>query len=198
MCRPNESAVRRPWTPHSSGAVAAGDGGTRPGDSLPAVETIRQYGEQRLTERDELERWRAHHADYYASLLPRMREHAHDPRAEVFCAGERARVLRAPAGPPNHSRDRRTVAHGELELFVAVELPGLVGGAGAKTSSVLGQLAKKLPTKEIAPAGCIRGAASRSAYGRLLALLWSVEVVGAGRCHCEGVAGGGAIALAVE
>jgi predicted ATPase/class 3 adenylate cyclase len=50
------------------------------------LETMRQYGEERLTERDELERWRAHHADYYASLLPRVREHAHDPRAEVFWA----------------------------------------------------------------------------------------------------------------
>jgi predicted ATPase len=50
------------------------------------LETIGQYGEQRLTERDELARWRAHHADYYASLLPRMREHAHDPRAEARAA----------------------------------------------------------------------------------------------------------------
>jgi hypothetical protein len=149
------------------------------------LETIGQYGEQRLTERDELARWRAHHADYYASLLQRVREHAHDPRAEVFWAGERARVLRAPAGPPNHSCDR-TRRPWRARAVRSRRTPRIGGGAGAKTSSILGQLAKELPTKEIAPAGCIRGAGSRSAYGRLLALLWSVEVVGARRCHCEG------------
>ena len=50
------------------------------------LETIRQYGEERLTEGGEIERWRARHADYYAELLPRLREDAHDPRAEVFWA----------------------------------------------------------------------------------------------------------------
>ena len=50
------------------------------------LETIRQYGEDRLGDGDEIERWRARHADYYAGLLPRLREHAHDPRAEVFWA----------------------------------------------------------------------------------------------------------------
>jgi predicted ATPase/class 3 adenylate cyclase len=50
------------------------------------LETIRQYGEERLSETGETDRWRAHHADYYASLLPRVREHAHDSRAEAFWA----------------------------------------------------------------------------------------------------------------
>jgi len=50
------------------------------------LETIRQYGEERLTDGDETEGWRARHAEYYADFLPRLREHAHDPRAEVFWA----------------------------------------------------------------------------------------------------------------
>jgi predicted ATPase/class 3 adenylate cyclase len=50
------------------------------------LETIRQYGEERLVHDGEVERWRARHAEYYANLLPRLREHAHDPRAEVFWA----------------------------------------------------------------------------------------------------------------
>jgi predicted ATPase/class 3 adenylate cyclase len=50
------------------------------------LETIRQYGEERLDDGGEIERWRDRHADYYAGLLPRLREHAHDPRAEVFWA----------------------------------------------------------------------------------------------------------------
>src|SRR4029453_6184407 len=50
------------------------------------LETIRQYGEERLKEVGETERWRGHHADYYARLLPRIRRQAHDRRAEVFWA----------------------------------------------------------------------------------------------------------------
>jgi hypothetical protein len=50
------------------------------------LETIRQYGEQRLEAAGEAERWRARHAGYYAGLLPRVREHAHDPNPEVFWA----------------------------------------------------------------------------------------------------------------
>jgi len=50
------------------------------------LETIRQYGEQHLEAAGEAERWRARHAGYYASLLPRVRDHAHDPQAEVFWA----------------------------------------------------------------------------------------------------------------
>jgi predicted ATPase/class 3 adenylate cyclase len=50
------------------------------------LETIRQYGEERLNEAGETGRWRARHAAYYASLLPRIREHAHDPQQEVFWA----------------------------------------------------------------------------------------------------------------
>jgi predicted ATPase/DNA-binding XRE family transcriptional regulator len=48
------------------------------------LETIRQYGEERLEEAGEAERWRAPHAGYYAGLLPRVREHAHHPGEEVF------------------------------------------------------------------------------------------------------------------
>jgi hypothetical protein len=50
------------------------------------LETIRQYGEQRLDEAGEADRWRARHADFYAGFLSRIREHAHDPQAEVFWA----------------------------------------------------------------------------------------------------------------
>jgi hypothetical protein len=48
------------------------------------LETIRQYGEQRLSEAGETERWRARHADYYADLLRQVRDH--DPNEEVFWA----------------------------------------------------------------------------------------------------------------
>jgi predicted ATPase/class 3 adenylate cyclase len=50
------------------------------------LETIRQYGEKRLDDGGEIERWRARHADYYAGLLPRIRGQAHDSQAEVFWA----------------------------------------------------------------------------------------------------------------
>jgi predicted ATPase len=50
------------------------------------LETIRQYGEERLIETGETDRWRARLADYYAGVLSRIREHAHDPQAEVFWA----------------------------------------------------------------------------------------------------------------
>jgi hypothetical protein len=50
------------------------------------LETIRQYGEERLEAAGETQRWRARHASYYAGLLPRIREHAHDSREEVFWA----------------------------------------------------------------------------------------------------------------
>jgi len=50
------------------------------------LETIRQYGEGRLEAAGEAERWHARHASYYASLLPRVRDHARDPDEEVFWA----------------------------------------------------------------------------------------------------------------
>jgi predicted ATPase/class 3 adenylate cyclase len=50
------------------------------------LETIRQYGEERLEAAGETERWRACHAGYYAGVLSRVREYAHDPREEVFWA----------------------------------------------------------------------------------------------------------------
>src|SRR6516165_4780454 len=50
------------------------------------LETIRQYGEQRLGQARDIERWRARHASYYAHLPGRVREHAHDPDEEVFWA----------------------------------------------------------------------------------------------------------------
>jgi hypothetical protein len=48
------------------------------------LETIRQYGEDRLNEAGELHRWRARHADYYADLLQQIRHR--DRRGEVFWA----------------------------------------------------------------------------------------------------------------
>jgi hypothetical protein len=50
------------------------------------LETIRHYGEEHLGQAGEAERWRARHATYYADLLGRVREHAHDPNPEVFWA----------------------------------------------------------------------------------------------------------------
>jgi predicted ATPase/class 3 adenylate cyclase len=50
------------------------------------LETIRQYGEQRLSEAGETERWHARHAVYYADVLRQVRDHAHDRQAEVFWA----------------------------------------------------------------------------------------------------------------
>jgi len=50
------------------------------------LETIRQYGEERLQAAGEAELWRARHAGYYADLLGRVRDHAHDPNPEVFWA----------------------------------------------------------------------------------------------------------------
>jgi predicted ATPase/class 3 adenylate cyclase len=48
------------------------------------LETIRQYGEERLTEGGELERWRARHANYYVGVLQQVRHHGR--REEVFWA----------------------------------------------------------------------------------------------------------------
>jgi predicted ATPase len=48
------------------------------------LETIRQYGEQRLSEAGETERWRARHAEYYANLLQQIRHHGR--QEEVFWA----------------------------------------------------------------------------------------------------------------
>jgi predicted ATPase len=63
------------------------------------LETIRQYGEERLGQAGETKRWRARHASYYAGLLPQVREHAHDPDAEVYwaarLAGEQDNLLAA-------------------------------------------------------------------------------------------------------
>jgi predicted ATPase/class 3 adenylate cyclase len=50
------------------------------------LETIRQYGQGRLEAAGEADRWRARHAGHYASLLPRVREHARNSREEVFWA----------------------------------------------------------------------------------------------------------------
>jgi predicted ATPase/class 3 adenylate cyclase len=64
--------------------VVADDHGTQTRYRL--LETIRQYGEEQLQAAAETQRWRACHASYYAGLLPRIREHAHEPRGEVFWA----------------------------------------------------------------------------------------------------------------
>jgi predicted ATPase/class 3 adenylate cyclase len=49
------------------------------------LETIRQYGEERLDQADETERWRAPHAGYYADFLGQVRDHDRG-RDEVFWA----------------------------------------------------------------------------------------------------------------
>ena len=48
------------------------------------LETIRQYGEERLEAAGQTGRWRARHASYYADLLRHVRDH--DPQDEVFWA----------------------------------------------------------------------------------------------------------------
>ena len=48
------------------------------------LETIREYGEERLDEAGETDRWQARHADYYVGVLQQIRHH--DRRAEVFWA----------------------------------------------------------------------------------------------------------------
>jgi predicted ATPase/class 3 adenylate cyclase len=50
------------------------------------LETIRQYGEERLEGAGETEGWRARHASYYAGLLRQIRDYAHDPNPDVFWA----------------------------------------------------------------------------------------------------------------
>jgi predicted ATPase len=50
------------------------------------LETIRQYGEERLEAAGKIEAWRARHASYYAGLLPQVRGHSHDPNPGVFWA----------------------------------------------------------------------------------------------------------------
>src|SRR5262245_28974935 len=50
------------------------------------LETIRQYGEERLEAAGETERWRARHAGYYADLPRQVRDRAYDPGEEVFWA----------------------------------------------------------------------------------------------------------------
>ena len=50
------------------------------------LETIRQYAEERLEAAGQAQQWRARHAGYYAGLLTRVRDHAHDPQDEVFWA----------------------------------------------------------------------------------------------------------------
>ena len=49
------------------------------------LETIRQYGEERLDKAGETDRWRARHAGYYAGFPSQVREHGND-RDEVFWA----------------------------------------------------------------------------------------------------------------
>ena len=48
------------------------------------LETIRQYGEERLAETGETDRWQARHADYYVGVLQQIRHR--DRREEVFWA----------------------------------------------------------------------------------------------------------------
>jgi predicted ATPase/class 3 adenylate cyclase len=63
--------------------VAAEESG--PQSRYRLLETIRQYGEERLDQAGETERWRARHAGYYAALPRQVREHDND-RGEVFWA----------------------------------------------------------------------------------------------------------------
>ena len=64
--------------------VVAEDKG--PGTRYRLLETIRQYGEERLDQAGARERWHVRHAGYYADLLGEVRDHAHDPNPDVFWA----------------------------------------------------------------------------------------------------------------
>jgi predicted ATPase len=48
------------------------------------LETIREYGEERLVEAGDTDRWQARHADYYVDVLQQIRHH--DRREDVFWA----------------------------------------------------------------------------------------------------------------
>jgi predicted ATPase/class 3 adenylate cyclase len=48
------------------------------------LETIRQYGEERLEAAGQAGQWRSRHATYYADLLRHVRDHGHDPQGEAF------------------------------------------------------------------------------------------------------------------
>jgi predicted ATPase/class 3 adenylate cyclase len=50
------------------------------------LETIRQYAQDHLEAVGQAQQWRTRHAGYYAGLLTRVRDHAHDPQDEVFWA----------------------------------------------------------------------------------------------------------------
>jgi predicted ATPase len=64
--------------------VVAGEHGTETRYRL--LETIRQYGEEHLEGAGEAQRWHGRHASYYVGLLRQIRDHADDPRQEVFRA----------------------------------------------------------------------------------------------------------------
>jgi predicted ATPase len=64
--------------------VVAEDQG--PGSRYRLLETIRQYGEERMEAAGETERWRARHAGFYADFLTHVRDQAHLPSPEVFWA----------------------------------------------------------------------------------------------------------------
>jgi predicted ATPase/class 3 adenylate cyclase len=55
-----------------------------PEDRYRLLETIRQYGEERLDGAGQTGQWHARHASYYADLLRQVRRH--DPQDEVFWA----------------------------------------------------------------------------------------------------------------
>jgi predicted ATPase/class 3 adenylate cyclase len=64
--------------------VVAGESG--PQSRYRLLETIREYGEERLEGAGETGRWRARHASYYAGFPRQVREHAHAPSDEAFWA----------------------------------------------------------------------------------------------------------------
>ena len=61
------------------------------------LETIRQYGEQRLDAAGEAERWRARHAGYYADLLGQVRRPCPRPSAGGVLGGAARRRAGQPA-----------------------------------------------------------------------------------------------------
>ena len=112
------------------------------------LETIRQYGEERLEATGQGGQWRARHASYYADLLRHVRDHGHDSQDGVFWAvrlgAEQDNLLAAwswAIGTSNLDTAFAILARGVLVEIrntdplmlageAALELPGAAGHPG--------------------------------------------------------------------
>jgi predicted ATPase len=86
------------------------------------LETIRQYGEERLDGVGETERWRARHAGYYVDFLRQVRDHGRDPGDGAFWGGAARRRAGQPArrvvvGDRHRRRRHRVLDPGRLRAL---------------------------------------------------------------------------------